>query len=924
MANENDVPLNIVADTDPASKAIDAFSKELTRVFSNVNKAIEEKLGDPLKKVEENTKKSSSSIQSFFTGIKVAAAGAFAVLAGREIVGFFSDAIKEAADAQASVSSLNFALAVTGEYSEEASKQLQDFAESIQKTTTFTDDAAISSLILAKNFGLTNDAAKDLVTSAKGVAARLKVDLPQATEILLQSLNGNVRGLKELGPEFAKMSTEAATAGAAVKLSGERFKGAAEALTNTFSGAVTQASNQISDLKKTIGFFIIDQPTFVAGIKGFSKALDDLTESIKKNPELFAASLKSILDFAVIIGGTAVELVGRFVIGMNNLKVIIKDAGDIFAGSFKVIVGKLEEFTGAIIRCNPFLDALGKSIQTAGKLLGIDGAKQFDQGAKSTSAYAQESIKAAEGARLLTKGATEAISALSKGGPVTNNSAEALKKLNEQSKAAGSGYGKLREEAIKFFDELHKSSLSDFKKAELSRQDDLEKIRKYVKENSALREKGIAATADVETRFQKTIGDLRNKANDQLRADFKKLKDDREKDAQDARKKIESIISDPFAFTISSIKLDDGALRDLNNQIALSLGAIKSVLGGKEGAKELVATAAGAIGDAVLPGIGPLVKDITKTLALGPEAVKQLVREFTDELPRIFDSIGEAAPAFVEAFVDSMVTKGGALKVGIAIARAMSGEASLRSLGKQIGSEASKEFLSAMKRGINDFGNNISVGLKNFFDGIIPQLSTAIGASLVGAFGSLGAVLGGSDLPGRIREAILSAGSYFVTDFYNAVANLPNSAANRLKDAFFEPVNALKDFLNQFKFPGIPGIGGGGGGGGVLGTVVGAVTGGRVHLATGGLVPKGYPNDSFPASLSSGELIVPTDLVGSLAAFLQGSGSSGGGDISTALLAQIASLLKQPMTVETTANISGKAFADIILNLSRNNARTAA
>ena len=99
--------------------------------------------------------------------------------------------------------------------------------------------------------------------------------------------------------------------------------------------------------------------------------------------------------------------------------------------------------------------------------------------------------------------------------------------------------------------------------------------------------------------------------------------------------------------------------------------------------------------------------------------------------------------------------------------------------------------------------------------------------------------------------------------------------------------------------------------------------------AEGGIIPQGFPNDSYPAALSSGELVVPRDLVRGLDRMIARddrggvSGSSDGG-VNTALLLKIANLLSQPMQVSTSAEVNGKAFADIILQLNRQNARLTA
>jgi hypothetical protein len=91
-------------------------------------------------------------------------------------------------------------------------------------------------------------------------------------------------------------------------------------------------------------------------------------------------------------------------------------------------------------------------------------------------------------------------------------------------------------------------------------------------------------------------------------------------------------------------------------------------------------------------------------------------------------------------------------------------------------------------------------------------------------------------------------------------------------------------------------------------------------------VPSGFPSDSFPARLTSGELVVDRSTAYKLKEFLddprmtQPSSDNG---LSTALLSQIASLLARPMTVESDVSLDERAFAKILLELNRTNQRLA-
>jgi len=88
------------------------------------------------------------------------------------------------------------------------------------------------------------------------------------------------------------------------------------------------------------------------------------------------------------------------------------------------------------------------------------------------------------------------------------------------------------------------------------------------------------------------------------------------------------------------------------------------------------------------------------------------------------------------------------------------------------------------------------------------------------------------------------------------------------------------------------------------------------RLATGGVIPEGFPNDSFPALLTSNERVVDPNTNNDLTDFL-----ASGNDVTNALLAQVVELLGTPQTLESNLELDGETLATAILNLNRSNAR---
>ena len=161
----------------------------------------------------------------------------------------------------------------------------------------------------------------------------------------------------------------------------------------------------------------------------------------------------------------------------------------------------------------------------------------------------------------------------------------------------------------------------------------------------------------------------------------------------------------------------------------------------------------------------------------------------------------------------------------------------------------------------------------------------------------------------------------------NAFGGVFRAFSDKISSLFkplIDAMNALKDAVGK-----AGSLGGKGGGRGVVaegaervGRALGLAKGGVVYAASGAFVPRG--TDTVPAMLTPGELVVPTDIVGQLASFLAGQSGQGAISTDTAILTAILQALQQPMVVQAEAKVNQSAFADIILQLNRQNARMSA
>jgi phage-related protein len=230
----------------------------------------------------------------------------------------------------------------------------------------------------------------------------------------------------------------------------------------------------------------------------------------------------------------------------------------------------------------------------------------------------------------------------------------------------------------------------------------------------------------------------------------------------------------------------------------------------------------------------------------------------------------------------------------------------INQLGRDI-NNAVTNGLKGLWDGIINFFNSISNAVyeagKNLLEGLIPGLKDNLSQ-----FG-LSLSNGLSDFGGKVVSTLKdSVGQFFSGD--------------RLKEMFDAIKNGLTDIfkkLDPSKLLEEISIGGGGGGQGLIPNsvpILGA-------LATGGIVPSGYPDDSYPALLTSGEVVVPAATTPNLFSLIDrlSKGAATGAADNTAtnqtneLLRQLINMMaSQQQVVEVKLDRDTLARAIIALN----------
>jgi hypothetical protein len=179
-------------------------------------------------------------------GLQTAALGAVGIATA--VAGFTIAATKAAADEEKQIARLNGVLKTRGMLTDANTKAVEAQTSKLEDLA-FSDDAVRESLITATSFTKNFNDALKIQNVAADVAAAKGISLEEATSLVGKAYQGNTKGLKGLGVEVKKgaKGMEALTA------VNKKYKGSAEAASNTVSGKFAKAQIGFNNIIEDFG-----------------------------------------------------------------------------------------------------------------------------------------------------------------------------------------------------------------------------------------------------------------------------------------------------------------------------------------------------------------------------------------------------------------------------------------------------------------------------------------------------------------------------------------------------------------------------------------------------------------------------------------------------------------------------------------------
>lgn len=757
-----DIDLNLVTNVENSLKEIENFSKKSAKSLEAVENSFGNLEGSA-KQFAANSTKSASVFESALGGLKVAAGALVAVFAGKAILNFFGNAVDAAKEQEEAIQTLNAALAINGDFTEEASKNFVKFADALEDSTGFSDDQALKLIALAKAFGATNEEAEKIVKTSVDYAAINKKSVEGTVESLAKTLNGLQGAVGKATPEIRALSKEQLRNGDAIEFLSKKYNGSAALLNQNFAGAIGRVSNSFEDLLKPIGTIISKNPVIIAGFNKLADLLRDLAEFLDDNKKAIIDLSVKGFEFLGRIISEDIRIIGKLTDIFDDLKVLVTGTQLVFVDlaettievcnsivsafarvaslAFTPVINSVQLLANALNKLGivsddsaNFIEGIGDSIRSTV----VDGVSVFGGLLSSVGELKSTAEKSFEAATL---GAGKSRAAFDKAADSTDKFLDGLVASGKQATNSVDVFNRLNASAEKGagdFEEQAKA-LESLGKALESLKKDLDKadaqrnpIQGYKKEqqdrleilDDSLRKALVSEqeAADLRQRINIDASTAIAKETEKIQKEQLENEKKRQADHLASIKKATSeglaspLLPQSQANQIFAGGSDQGLVSpQAAGSISQIVGVIGASLEGAAGAAKLISATFGAIAESIVPGIGGAVAGIINVLAQGPEKVKELVQQFADALPEVLSSIDLAAVALVE----TLAKNAGKIVIGIVenlplVIRALIDAAPV--IAKALALELPKEMAAALRESLSRelTGSAISEAFKEF------------------------------------------------------------------------------------------------------------------------------------------------------------------------------------------------------------------
>lgn len=259
--------------------------------------------GETVFTFKANTKPAEDALDSF--GDKVISAGkrlgaaTAAYFSFRALAQTLEHAVDSAMEAERATLAFNSALAMSGQYTAQASAAFEDYASELERTTGVQDDLILSNAAMLVSIGrLSGEGLERATKAALDLSRGMQIDVASAFDIVTKATQGNVMALGKYGLEVSKTDNDAQKFAKTLDFIESKFGGLSTGAINTFEGALTKVKNGFGDIFENAGKLLTSNPKVIASLS----VLGDLFYKISSNIASSNINISKFVDTLFQIG----------------------------------------------------------------------------------------------------------------------------------------------------------------------------------------------------------------------------------------------------------------------------------------------------------------------------------------------------------------------------------------------------------------------------------------------------------------------------------------------------------------------------------------------------------------------------------------------------------------------------------------------
>ncbi len=250
--------------------------KEVKKNFDEISKSAK-KAGDETKKASKEAENGIDKLNSSLSSIKSAIVAAFATEA---IIEFAKQSVSAFAEAEQGAKKLEFAVRNLAGGNNAAFEQLTQQAENLASTSIFDDDQIKAAQTNLLQYGLSVNEVQKIMGKLVDVASITGNSIEQVASTVIGAMEGRVIPLqKEYGITVDGSASKTEIFNQTLQQM-EKYAGGSASALKTTAGQIQATTNQIGELKESIGESITDIPKlFTTPIKAFDEWLEKTLNS---------------------------------------------------------------------------------------------------------------------------------------------------------------------------------------------------------------------------------------------------------------------------------------------------------------------------------------------------------------------------------------------------------------------------------------------------------------------------------------------------------------------------------------------------------------------------------------------------------------------------------------------------------------------